>query len=508
MSDSRTKNTIRNIRAGLFNKIIAIVLPFVNRTAILWILGAEFTGLASLFSSILQVLNLAELGFNTAIVYSLYKPMADRDEKKICEMVSLFKKIYTIVGTIILFGGLIILPFISYLIKGTYPNTINIYLLYLLYLINSAISYYLFAYKECLLIADQRQDISKNIRTVVEILRYGIQLAILLFTKNFYLYVIVAIIGTITTNLCIEFSTRKRYPFYKNIKSKLKIPKELKNQVSGLMVNKICDTFRNSFDSLIISAFIGLTAVTIYGNYFYVYTSIYGIMSVICISMSASIGNSIIKKSVKDNYKDFLSFSQIYAVIIGISTTCLLCVYQPFMKVWAGSKLLLSTFNMILFCIYFYSVCINNIRNQYISGNGMWDKTRFSSVLEAIANLILNIVLGKLFGITGVLLATVITILLFNYIQRNKILFINYFKNESIKTFYKEQLYYLFITILCCLISYFICDRIKVYGFYKIIVNGLISAIISILILCISIRLTKRFEYTRTMLKNIVKNIK
>lgn len=158
MVDSRTKNTVRNIGAGLINQVVSIILPFINRTIILWSLGVEFTGLSGLFSSILSVLGIAELGFNTAIVYSLYRPMSEHDENKICEIVSLFQKIYGIIGTIVLVLGMAIMPFLKYLIHGSYPNEINLYVVYFLYLLNSVISYYMFAYKECLLIADQRQD--------------------------------------------------------------------------------------------------------------------------------------------------------------------------------------------------------------------------------------------------------------------------------------------------------------------------------------------------------------
>ena len=416
MEKSRTKNTTRNISTGLINQMISIILPFINRTAILWTLGAEFTGLAGLFSSILNVLNMAELGFNTAIVYSLYKPMADKNHKKICEIVSLFRKIYSIVGTVVLVGGLAIMPFLPNLIHGSYPDTINLYIVYLLYLVNSAISYYMFAYKECLLIADQRQDIANNIRAVVNIARYLVQLLVLVITKDFYAYLIVAIIGTIATNLLIHLSTRKRYPFYKRIKLRMRIPAEMKKQVSGLMINKICDTFRNSFDSLVISGFIGLTATAIYGNYYYIYSALYGVMLVICNAMGASVGNSIIKNSEKTNYKHMLTFSQIFAGIMGFVAVALACLYQPFMKLWAGEELLLPTFDMLLFCVYFYAINMNNIRNQYISGTGIWWKLKWSYIVEAIANLGLNFILGKFFGITGVIVATIVTIFLFNYL--------------------------------------------------------------------------------------------
>lgn len=502
MADNRTKNTIRNIGAGLFNKIVSIILPFINRTAILWILGAEFTGLASLFASILHVLNLAELGFNTAIVYSLYKPMADRDEKKICETVSLFKKIYTIVGTIIFFGGLLLLPFLPHLIKGSYPSSINIYLLYILYLLNSSISYYLFAYKECLLIADQRKDIASNIRTIVEITKNVMQFIILLITKNFYMYLIVAIIGTIVSNVCIEVSTRKRYSFYKKINSKLKIPKELKKQVSGLMINKICDTFRNSFDSLIISSLFGLVATAMYSNYYYIYSSLYGIMLVICNSMGASVGNSIIKKTEEENYNNMETFYWIFTWILGITTVCLGCLYQPFMKLWVGKDLLLSNYNMLLFCIYYYLINMNNVRNQYISGTGIWWKLKKSYIIEAIANLVLNIVLGKFLGITGVIFATIITIFLFNYLQRNKVLFANYFKNESIFKFYKSQAYYFFVVLISFVISYLLCDLIHLKGILELIVNGCIAVIIPSVILFVCLRFSSNYQFSLKFIKN------
>jgi len=497
MEKSRTKNTTRNIGAGLLNQIISIILPFINRTAILWTLGAEFTGLAGLFSSILNVLNIAELGFNTAIVYSLYKPMADKDHKKICEIVSLFKKIYTIVGTVILIGGLAVMPFLAYFIHGSYPDTINLYIVYFLYLINSAISYYLFAYKECLLVADQRQDVAKNIRTVVNIVRYLVQLLVLVITKDFYVYLVVSIIGTVVTNILIHISTRKRYPFYKRIKTRLKIPKELKKQVSGLMINKICDTFRNSFDSLIISSFIGLTATAIYGNYYYIYSALYGVMLVICNAMSASVGNSIVKNSEEINYRHMLTFSQIFAGIMGFCTVVLACFYQPFMKLWAGEELLLPSFDMLLFCVYFYVINMNNIRNQYVSGTGMWWKLKWSYIVEALANLSLNFILGKLFGITGVIMATIITIFLFNYLQRNIVLFKNYFKKESMWRFYKQQFYYFLLSSVGLVVSFLICEYLPFGGIANIVVRVVICLTIPNLIYYFGIRQTKQFEDTR-----------
>lgn len=504
MVDSRTKNTVRNIGAGLINQVVSIILPFINRTIILWSLGVEFTGLSGLFSSILSVLGIAELGFNTAIVYSLYRPMSEHDENKICEIVSLFQKIYGIIGTIVLVLGMAIMPFLKYLIHGSYPNEINLYVVYFLYLLNSVISYYMFAYKECLLIADQRQDMAQNMRTIVNILRYVAQFVVLLKSRNFYYYLIVAIIGTVVTNLGIQCITVRKYPYFKQIKKKQHIPKELITQMKGLMINKICDTFRNSFDNLIISSFIGLTATAIYGNYYYIYSAVYGIMLTICNAMSASVGNSIVEKDEYQNYGDLLTFSALFAVILGVCTALLACLYQPFMKLWAGENLLLSTFNMFLFCAYFYVINMNNIRNQYISGTGIWWKLKISYIVEAVANLILNFILGKYFGITGVLLATIITIFVFNYLQRNTVLFKCYFKNSSYIKYLLEQFYYAIFAIVAVVISYSLCERTKMNDIWGLIIRGGIALVVSGIILGIGLFLSKRRYATINFIRQMI----
>jgi len=469
-------------------------------------MGAEFTGLASLFSSILSVLNISELGFNTAIVYSLYRPMAEHNEESICNLVSLIKRIYTGVGTFVLGAGILLMPFLKYLIKGSYPDSINLYFIYFLYLINSAISYYLFIYKECLLIADQRQDIANNIRTVVGIIRYLAQLIVLLFWKNFYMYLFIAILGTVVTNMAIQYATKKRFPYFKQVKGKMRIPDALMTQVKGLMINRICDTCRNSFDSLIISGFIGLVATTIYGNYYYIYSSLYGSMLVICNAMGASVGNSIVQKSVHENYRDMLTFSAIYAWITGWCTACLLCLYQPFMMLWAGEDLLLPNGDMILFCVYFYVINMNNIRNQYIAGTGIWWKLKTSHIIEAIANLLLNFLLGKILGITGVILATIFTILVFNYLQRNRILFRHYFREQDVKVYQLEQFLYAALAFVACAVSLFICTRLNVSGISVLFARGGICIVVPNIILAAGFMASPRRRDIKAFLMKFLKN--
>lgn len=500
---SRTKNTIRTIIASLFNRIVAIILPFINRTLVIYILGAEILGLASLFLSILGVLNLAELGFSSAIVFSMYKPIADHDKEKICYLLTLYRKIYYIVGIIILCMGMVISPFLSYMIKGDVPEEINIYFLFYLYLFDAVISYFLYAYKEALLIADQRKDISQWIRTLILVLRYILQMFVLIFLKNFYIYIAISVFGTIITNIVISIVVSKKYPQYEYKKIKaVKIPEEIKKQVKGLTVDAICDKARNSLDSIILSGVLGLTAVAIYNNYFYIYSALYGITLTICNAMSASVGNSIAKESVEKNYKDLLKFSFIQAWCSGIISICMLCLYQAFMKFWVGENLMISEWSMSLICIYFFVINLNNIRNQFISGSGMWWNLKWKYLAEALANLILNLILGTIWGISGIISASIITIVFMNFIWRTVVLFRTYFVNISVRTFFIDNLQWLFVTVLAAGITYYLCGWINAEGIKEIILKLPICLTVPNILFYLCYFRTKEFEDAKKFLSS------
>ncbi|HHE3273822.1 TPA: transporter, partial [Streptococcus pneumoniae] len=188
---NRLVNTRRNIVWGTLNKLIAIALPFLVRTTLIYQLGIQYVGISGLFASILQVLSLADLGFANAIVYSMYKPLAHGDNDTVGALLGFYKKIYRVVGVVILIAGLLIVPFINYLVKGSYPADINIQLIYLIYLANTVVSYFLFAYKRSLLLASQRKDIFDNIDSVARIILSGLQILLLFLFPDFYVFALV-----------------------------------------------------------------------------------------------------------------------------------------------------------------------------------------------------------------------------------------------------------------------------------------------------------------------------
>ena len=207
---SRTQNAIRNMSWGFAQKIITLLMPFITRTVLIKVLGAEYLGLSSLFTSILGLLSLAELGVSNAIISTMYKPIADNDKETICALVAFYRKAYYAIGTIITIVGIAIIPFINKLISGDVPTDINIYILYFIYLFNTAVSYFLFAYKNCLFLAHQRNDINSKVQTGCMILQNVLQVMLVLLFKNYYCFAVIIPACSILIN--IVTSILKRIP--------------------------------------------------------------------------------------------------------------------------------------------------------------------------------------------------------------------------------------------------------------------------------------------------------
>lgn len=505
MKIHRTKNTARNVLWGFLYKGLMILLPFVTRTAILKILGEQYLGLNGLFTSILAVLNMADLGFGTAVVYSMYKPIAEDDTDAICALLSFYKKAYRIIGCVVFFGGLLLLPFLKFMIKGDVPDAVNIYIIYLIYLFNTAASYWLFAYKSSLFSAHQRNDISSKVNSTVVLIQYLLQLCLLFVFKNYYFYLFVMPILTVVRNISIAVMAKKYYPLY-SCRGKISANsrKEIRKQIGGLFLSKVCGTTRNSLDSIFISAYLGLREVAVYGNYFYILNCVHEMMSIISSSMLGGIGNSIAKETVQKNYTDFKKITFLYAWMSGWCTCCLLSLYQPFMRIWVGDKLLFPFPVMILFCIYFYFLTATDIRNIYIDACGCWWENRGRSILETLLNLSFNMILGYYFGVYGILTATLITVLFVNFPYGTVILFRSYFKKQNIKEFFLMHLFYFLVTAAVAAITYFICALLPADGLSVFVLKCIICIIVPNILFLLCYFKTSAFITAKPLVKSVL----
>lgn len=458
MKLERIKNAKRNIFWGVVNRLINIIIPFFIRTLFIYSLGSEYLGLNSLFTSILAVLNIAELGFSNAIIVSMYKPIAENDTPSICALMNLYKKVYRIIGLLVFCFGVALVPFLSYFIKGSIPNDINLKYVYLLYLFNSSVSYLLFSYKSSIIIAFQRHDLSFKINIVFNIIMYFVQLISLLVLHNYYIYVFAIIVNTILINIISALVVLKLFPQYRcygviNHNQK----KMIRKNIEGLVIGKLCLVSRNAFDNIIISFFLGLQTVTVYGNYYLIMNSISGFLSIIMTSIGAGIGNSVAIEPVKKNYEDFMKFTFLYSWLASWCTVCLFCLYQPFMIFWMGDNLLLPSIDVLLLCLYFYLLSMGDVKSQYIAASGLFWENRHVILLESITNIILNFLLGKLFGLHGIILSTCLSIFFLNFVLGSFVLFKYYFTSFNIVRYFVYHIFYMLCLCVVLFFTYYFC---------------------------------------------------
>lgn len=458
---NRTWNALRNILFGVINKVIMSILPFALRTVMIKMMGMEYVGLNSLFVSILEILNLSELGISTAIVYCMYKPIAQGNKEEICALLNLFRKMYFTIGIFVLVVGIFIMPFLKCFIMGNCPADINLHILYIIYLADSCISYFFMGYKSAILSAYQRIDMIQIISALIKIAMYVIQVFILILYRNYYLYAIMLPLSTILINLLTAYEAKKFFPQYfccGEVTSETK--KDFKEKVSGLMITKLCAVSRNSFDSIFISAFMGLTISAVYANYYFIMNSIISLMAIIVQAVLAGVGNSIQTESVEQNYEDLKRFNFMYLWIASVCTNFLLCLYQPFILIWVGQDNLLPISSVILFCIYFFLLKMGDMQSVYYNAAGLWWNYRRCTVAEAVLNLSLNLIFGKLWGLNGIIAGTLISLFLINFLYAERLVFKYYFKNGKTLEFYFQQMKYAATTFVSCLITYFICQSV------------------------------------------------
>lgn len=506
MKFNRTKNATRNIFFGVFQRIYQILIPFFLRTAMIYSLGVNYLGLDSLFTSILSVLNLAELGVGSAMVYSMYKPIIENDKNTICALMKLYQKYYRIIGLIILVSGLLLCPFLSYLIKDNLPSDVNLYILFLLNLLSTVFSYWLFAYKNCLLSAHQRSDISSKIIMIVNTIRYFLQFVLLLMFKNYYLYLIITLLSQILINVYTSLVVKKMYPEYLP-KGNLSIDenKVINQRIKDLFTAKIGAVIVDSVDTIVISTFLGLITLGMYQNYFYLITSISSIIAVIITSCMAGIGNSILVESKNKNFHDFKTFTLIITWVTTVSACCFLTMFQSFIEIWIGKNYLLEYPIVVCLVTYFFIKQINMLLNVYKDAAGMWNKDKYRPLVTAIANLTLNLILVNYVGLYGVILSTIISMLFIGIPWILKNLFDEIFELNKFVEYFVFLVKLTIIALVCCGLCYSVSNLIDFTGFMKLIINLVVSIIVSNCSLYILLRTSKEFKRVLDICYNILR---
>lgn len=483
----RTKNTKRNLVWGFTNKVIKIVCPFIIRTIVIKKLGIEYLGINSFCSSILNVLSLAELGFDTAIVYVMYGAIAEDNNEMLCALFGYLKKIYIIIGVVILSLGISCMPFLSFLIEdiSKIPKEINIYYVYFFFLMQTVISYFFGGYRNSIINAHQRQDIISNVMSITTLVSFVLQVLLLCLYENYYMYVYTLPITTFLTNVLVIYLSRKMYP---SITPGDKLPqserKELKKIVQGCFFSKIGSVLSVSFDNVVISTFLGLTLLAYYSNYLYIITAIQGFLIVIYTSIQAGIGNRLILENVDSNYQNMRCMTFIYNWIVGWCAYCLFFLMEPFVLLWIGEEGILSQIVLLMVCINFYISNCDAILGTYKAGLGIWWQDRYRCIVGGIFNLIINIFIVLTLktysyevALAGVVVSTILSQILILTPWCTWLTFKEYFKN-GMKEYYFQLLLFFVVVVITVLVSNLVFFRIPdlegVAGYKNLILKGII----------------------------------
>ncbi len=492
----RTKNSMKNTIASMLSNFIIIVIGLVAQAIFIKILNTEYLGLNGLFTNIISMLGIVELGVGSAIIYNLYKPIANNNKEEIKSLMKFYKKSYSIIGIIVLILGLIVIPFLPLIVKDITIN-INIVLVYLLFLIDIVLSYFL-SYKRSILYADQKNYIINIIHIGYTIFLNVFQLIVLFITKNYYLYLVVKIIMRVLENIMITIEANKNYKYLLENDVKpldKKVEQDIFKKVKALFFHKIGAFVVMGTDNIIISKFLGLVTVGLYSNYYLIINAVNVLFGQALTALTPSVGNMLVNETKEKAYDVFKKVRFLNFWIATFSGVSLLVIMQSFISIWIGEKYLLSLIVLTVLVFNFYQKMMRNSYSTFKEAAGIYFEDRFVPLVESTINIVASVILVKLYGLAGVFMGTIISGLSLWCFSYPKYVYKKLFDRNYL-SYTKETLGYIILFVLIASGTYYISTLINFNNLYlEFIGNVLICLIIPNIILLLLFYKTDNFKY-------------
>lgn len=506
----RSKNSVINAISAIIMYSVAIFASFFTQKVFIKSLGNEYLGLNGLFNNILSMLTVVELGFGTAIIYNLYKPVADNDEKKIKALMNYYKKIYNIVVIIITILGFCVLPFLDKIVGKVSINQ-NIKYLFILSLIDIIVSY-LFSYKRSILYANQKTYVINLVHIGYTILSNIAEIIFLLETKNYVIYLIIKIIFRILENVVVTIFTNNMYPYIKkknNEKIDSDTKRDVKKQVKGLLFHKLGGSIVFGTDNIVISNVFGVVTVGFYSNYYIIINAINTLLGQVFTSLTASIGNLLLEENKQKNYKIYKNFLFANSWMYMFCASCLICLMESFISLWIGDEYILRYSVLVILIINFYMQGMRKTCSTFKEASGIFYEDRFVPVIEAILNIILSIFFSKIFGLEGVFLGTILSTLVVYLYTFPKYIYKRIFNRTYIQ-YLLEMLKYFVIAFISVVITVAVTKVINIgkSNFTELIKNLFVCIIIPNLIYLILFFKSDEIKYFKDIFKNFIEQLK
>ena len=505
---TRTEYSVLNMLTGLGGYFLNTVIGYICRIIFVRCLAAEYLGINGLFSNILSMLSLVELGIGSAMGYALYQPLAKDDKEKITSLMALYKKSYNIIGIVVALLGIMMIPLLQYIIVKPQQIVENIYIIYLVYLFNTASSYF-FSYRSALLIAAQKNYIVSGVNYAITTIVSIIQIPILLITQNFMIYLICQSIGVFINNVIVSMWAKHDYPYIekKNVKPITKKEKrQMAVNIKALTINKIAAMLVNNTDNIVITYFNGLISTGVISNYTLLTGTLGSITSQLFNGITASVGNLNAVENNKKKYNFFRILNLANFWIYGWCCIGIFLVSGEIVKICFGQKFVLDMQIPLVLAINFYLVGMNNAVLIYKNAMGLFKYGQYLLILTAMINLVLDVILGKMWGMFGIFLATIIARVLTNTWYEPYAVF-KYGLEKNFREYIKIFLEYVVVLIFTGAVCYVLCGFCKYNNIINLILKVIICSIIPNIVFYMCYGKTQEGKYLIGAIKKIITGV-
>lgn len=480
-------------------QFLTLLLSFASRTVFIYVLGARYLGINGLFSNILAMLSLAELGIGSAISYYLYKPIALNDKERIKSLMQFYKTCYRVVGFAIIGFGCLIMPFLNKMVNLNQPIPENLYLIYFLFLLDSAFTYLFWAYKQAIMFANQQQYKIEKINIAFAILSCCVDIIVLLIFKSFIIYLLFKMAIVIVKNIIIAKKIDKAFPHLKEKDIKRLSKTEVKDIFKGVFnesVFKLGSTLFNSTLNIIVSIFIGTIIVGYYSNYYMIIGQVGIVFGLIMGSIVAGIGNVVATETTE---KTYTLYKQLDMGVFLVNAFCTICMFQllnSFVHLWlghVGREYLLSQVIVGLICLDFFLNNSCQVIATYRTAAGLFKVGRDRQVIAGIINIPLSIGLIKLFGLSGAFMSPVLCKLFITVcpflIDLEKKLF-----QQTWNVAVRDYFYKFFLTVIISIVVWLSCLYFHEKSFLFFIIEVFLTSLLSIIFLIVFTYKTKEMK--------------
>jgi len=502
---NRGKIAFKNSSIGLCSQIVALIFQIINRKVFITYLGVELLGLSSTLTSVLGMLALAELGFQSAIVFNLYRPIYERNTEYINSIVNIFRLIYRAIGIFFITASFLCLPLLKFIITDINLGKSSLYIYYVLQVMGSACTYFL-AYKRTLLYADQKEYVSKLIDMIFNVVFSIIKIIFIIWYKNFTVYLILQLIQTYGSNIVVHLLCKKIYPYLHNAPIDRKLLKDILGNAKNVFASKIAAYIHGSTDSLVISMFISTITVGYLTNYTTITSNLNNLMQSALNPIAPIIGNVIADSAEQNNKKKvFLLYSHIRYILACIILIPTLILLTDFITFWVGNDYILSNIIVYLLVVDLYIHLVHSALCDYINGQGLFKYDKYIEIIGASINIILSIVLARIIGISGVLIGTVVSQIVF-WIARSILVFKRCFndKIDGLILYWGRNIYSIVIFFIIYLLCAFIYNEIQMDKFaIKFIITGIVCELIIIFIVGLAFLFTNEQKQINKILTKI-----